>query len=142
VRYSCARGDGKLEEPETPLSREETIMSDSNHLIHDVEQKNASGPLHCQEANSQPTVELERLRRELADAQTKMTATASERDQLREELTAVQRECDEYRQWIYALMPKDVHLTPEELADLEKNGVPFEQAIAAIEQEARGNCNG
>jgi hypothetical protein len=43
-------------------------------------------------------------------------------------------ERDQYLAALYELTRKEFTFTPEELAELEKEGIPFEEVIAAVEK--------
>lgn len=58
----------------------------------------------------------------------------AERDQMRKLVATVQAERDTYLHALYALTRKEVALTAEERADLEKNGIPAEQVMQEIER--------
>lgn len=58
----------------------------------------------------------------------------AECDRLRKQLATLQAERDTYLTALYALMRKEVTISPEELADLEKNGVPIEQTMEELER--------
>jgi hypothetical protein len=113
-------------------------MSNQSNLVQGVELRDASGRslgfFQSEVTVREVTTERDRLREELTATRAELVALAAERDRLREELAAAQRERDEYLRWAYALTPKDPPITPEELAEGQKNGVPGEQVFAELEQ--------
>ncbi len=65
----------------------------------------------------------------------------AERDQLREELEKVKEERDNFRISVEALMQKKITFTAEELEDLQKNGLSFEQVMEEIQPILEGKRN-
>jgi septal ring factor EnvC (AmiA/AmiB activator) len=84
------------------------------------------------EETSRLRIQVAELRRALEEAQREVrdkTAIVAERDQLLRSL--------------HALLAKDVQITPEDIAELDKNGVDLADLIAEIEADfrARGLLN-
>ena len=72
--------------------------------------------------------ERDALRKEVAELQEQLTA-------LRDRAARVEAERDGYLESLHFLTRKDVvPFTEQELADLQKNGMPFDQIIPEIEQ--------
>ena len=62
----------------------------------------------------------------------------AERDRLRAEVVGLQAERDEYRRALFALTRKEVTFTPEELSDLEADGVSLREIIDQLTPAAHG----
>jgi len=70
--------------------------------------------------------EVAELRRALEEAQRELRDKA-----------AIVAERDQYSRSLHALLAKDVQITPEDIAELNKNGVDVADVIAEIETEFR-----
>lgn len=121
-------------------------MSDQSSLIQSVELRDTAGRslgfFRSEDAIKTITEERDRLLKELAEVKAKLAQTDAECVRLRDALTEAKREREEHLQWVYSLTPNELPFSPDELANLEKNSVPFEQVFVEIEQAARGSRNG
>ncbi len=126
-------------------------MSDQIDLSQRVEIRYATGdtvgivlaPKAVQELTAerdQLREEANRLRAEVAELQRALEDAQREaRDK-----AAVAAERDQYLRSLHALLAKDVQITPEDIAELDKNGVDIAEVIAEIETEfhSRGLVDG
>ncbi len=79
------------------------------------------------------TAERDRLRAEVAELRCALDGARQEaRDK-----NAIAAERDQYLKSLHALLSKDVHITPEDIAEMDKNGVEFGAIIAELENDLR-----
>jgi hypothetical protein len=62
----------------------------------------------------------------------------NEIERLREELENVKAQRDRYQAGMIGLMKEFVTFTPEEIADMDKNGLSFEQLMEQLEPILKG----
>lgn len=84
--------------------------------------------------------EANRLRAEVA----KLKRALEEAEREVQDKIAIAAERDSYREALQDLLSKDVVITPEDIAEMDKNGVDFAEVIAEIENDlrSRGLLNG
>ncbi|HTU91442.1 MAG TPA: hypothetical protein VMF69_15275 [Gemmataceae bacterium] len=119
-------------------------MSNQIDLSQRVEIRYASGdtvgivlaPKAVQELTAerdQLREETNRLRAEVAELRSALEEAQREaRDK-----PAIVAERDQYLRSLHALLAKDVQITPEDIAELDKNGVDIADVIAEIETDFR-----
>jgi hypothetical protein len=70
-----------------------------------------------------------------SDWQGRCLDLTAERDKLRKEIASLQWEIDQYKQALYALIPPpDIMMSAEELREIERDGVTFDQIFEDIEK--------
>jgi chromosome segregation ATPase len=118
-------------------------MSELSNLVQAVELLDARGRslglFRSEEVVKELVVERDRLRQELAQLQAKLSATAGECDRLREELVGTRRERDEYLHSLHFLTRQQFAFTPEEIATLDREGLPLGQVVDEIERRVKGD---
>ena len=121
-------------------------MSELSNLVQGVELQDAAGRslglFRPQQVVQELAAERDRLRQELAALEAKFAAITGERDRLQKELSGVSRERDQYLHSLQLLMRQDFTFTPEEIAALDREGIPLAQAIEEIERSVQGTSHG
>ncbi len=95
-------------------------------------------PLHqSPQENGTPAdlrAECERLRRELAEAQAKLSALATDNRQVQEELARTLAERDEYSNAVHYLTQRQYAITQEDIAEAEREGLTLDQFVGKLEE--------
>jgi hypothetical protein len=80
--------------------------------------------------------ERDRLRRQVAEQQEELARLRAEAERLAREQARIVAERDDYLRAVYALWPKEdvPPRTEEELDELRRTAVPFDEVIAEVDQ--------
>jgi uncharacterized protein YlxW (UPF0749 family) len=130
----------RIDEPERDVNFQprkgiimgESMNSNNNQTTKAMQDVMAERDQLCAEAN-RLRAEVAELRRALEEAQREVSDKA-----------AIVAERDSYLGALYDLLGKDVVITPQDIAEIQKNGVDFGEIVAEIENDlrSRGLLNG